>query len=439
MDTSSFSDIQQNYPDAELLPVGGGTCDCYRVRLYGKLHFLKRLKPELRTDPRYVSALQKEFETGYRLDHPHLVRYVSKGDDYLLTEYVDGETLTQFAASHPEYFKTRKNADRFLRQLLDVVGYLHQHQIVHLDLKPENILITRIGHEVKLTDLGYCYADTYTDTMGHTDKYAAPEQLNVSSIVDARTDIYAIGKILQNLPNSHIYNKVIARCTATDLSNRYQSIEELQSALKRTVPRMSLLLLMVVAIGLMTALFLFFQKPTKATTVIDETLSEEPTDSASHSHKPDTVANFHKTVVTSSPEQTPIVPKQIPQQQSTLRELTDSEKAEIRRITLDILHPIYQRRVEPLVKSIIQGNFDDRKHSYSQISDTITKICIEADQEVYAGLHKVDINGMYPDVPKVDVNTVFLIAIGEAEHYYSQLALRHFYPKTKLPPDPFGK
>ena len=439
MDTSSFSDIQQNYPDAELLPVGGGTCDCYRVRLYGKLHFLKRLKPELRTDPRYVSALQKEFETGYRLDHPHLVRYVSKGDDYLLTEYVDGETLTQFAASHPEYFKTRKNADRFLRQLLDVVGYLHQHQIVHLDLKPENILITRIGHEVKLTDLGYCYADTYTDTMGHTDKYAAPEQLNVSSIVDARTDIYAIGKILQNLPNSHIYNKVIARCTATDPSNRYQSIEELQSALKRTVPRMSLLLLMVVAIGLMTALFLFFQKPTKATTVIDETLSEQPTDSASHSHKPDTVANFHKTVVTSSPEQTPIVPKQIPQQQSTLRELTDSEKAEIRRITLDILHPIYQRRVEPLIKSIIQGNFDDRKHSYSQISDTITKICIEADQEVYAGLRKVDINGMYPDVPKVDVNTVFLIAIGEAEHYYSQLALRHFYPKTKLPPDPFGK
>ena len=439
MDTSSFSDIQQNYPDAELLPVGGGTCDCYRVRLYGKLHFLKRLKPELRTDPRYVSALQKEFETGYRLDHPHLVRYVSKGDDYLLTEYVDGETLTQFAASHPEYFKTRKNADRFLRQLLDVVGYLHQHQIVHLDLKPENILITRIGYEVKLTDLGYCYADTYTDTMGHTDKYAAPEQLNGSSIVDARTDIYAIGKILHTLPNYLIYNKVIARCTAIDPSDRYQSIEELQSALKRTVPRMSVLLLLVVTIGLIIALFLFFQKPEETTTDIAETLSEQPTDSVSHSPKSDTVAHFHKTVVTSSPEQPPVVPKQIPQQQSTLRELTDSEKAEIRKITLDILQPIYQRRVEPLVKSIIQGDFDDRKHSYSQISDTITKICIEADQEVYAGLHKVDINGMYPDVPKVDVNTVFLIAIGEAEHYYSQLALRHFYPKTKLPPDPFGE
>ena len=134
MDSSSFSDIQHTYPDAELLPVGGSTCDCYRVRLYGKLHFLKRLKPELRTDPRYVAALKKEFETGYSLEHPHLVRYVSVGDDCLLTEYVDGETLTQFATTHPDYFRSRKNADRFLAQLLDVVGYLHQHQIVHLDL-----------------------------------------------------------------------------------------------------------------------------------------------------------------------------------------------------------------------------------------------------------------------------------------------------------------
>ena len=257
MDTSSFSDIQQSFPDAELLPVGGSTCDCYRVRLYGKLHFLKRLKPELRTDPRYVSALQKEFETGYRLDHPHLVRYVSKGDDYLLTEYVDGENFAQFAANHPEYFKSRKQTDRLLSQLLDVVGFLHQHQIVHLDLKPENILITRIGHEVKLTDLGYCYADAYTDTMGHTDKYAAPEQLNGSSIVDARTDIYAIGKILQTLPNFNIYNKVIARCTATDPSDRYQSIEELQSALKPSTHLIILMAILLVIAILLGSYYMF--------------------------------------------------------------------------------------------------------------------------------------------------------------------------------------
>ena len=230
MDTSSFSEIQHTFPDAELLPVEGSTCDCYRVRLYGKLHFLKQLKPELRTDPRYVAAIQKEFETGYSLDDPHLARYVSHGEDYLLTEYVDGETLSQFVVSHPDYFKSKKNTNRFLSQLLDVIGYLHSHQVVHLDLKPDNILITRIGNDVKLTDLGYCYTDTYTDTMGRTDKYASPEQLQGGQ-VDARTDIYAVGKILETLPCPSIYNKVIARCTKPNKEERYQSAEEMKSHL----------------------------------------------------------------------------------------------------------------------------------------------------------------------------------------------------------------
>lgn len=226
MEESLFSDIQQAFPDAEILPVEGSTCDSYRVKLYGKLHFLKRLKPELRTDPRYIAALKKEFETGYNLEHPHLVRYVSVGDDYLMTEYIDGQSLNHFVKSHPDYFGVKKNICRFLSQLLDVVSYLHQHQIVHLDLKPSNILITRIDHSVKLVDLGYCYTDTYTDTMGRTDKYAAPEQLNGMENVDARTDIYAIGKILQTLPCAYKYNKVIARCTAPEKESRYQSVEE---------------------------------------------------------------------------------------------------------------------------------------------------------------------------------------------------------------------
>lgn len=229
--TSSFSGGQPTFPDAELLSVGGTTCQCYRVRWYGKLHFLKRLKPELRTHPQYVAALQKEFETGYSLDHPHLVRYVSKTDDSILMDYVDGETLSQFAEHHPDYFRSRKNADRFIRQLLSVVGYLHQHQVVHLDLKPANILITRVGNDVKLVDLGYCYTDCYTDTTGRTDKYAASEQLDGSARVDARTDIYAIGRILQTLPCASYYHKVIRRCTAEAPADRYQNVDEVEQAL----------------------------------------------------------------------------------------------------------------------------------------------------------------------------------------------------------------
>lgn len=263
METSSFSDIQQTFPDAEQIPVGGSTCDCYRVRLYGKLHFLKRLKPDLSIDPRFVAALEKEFETGYRLDHPTLVHYVSKGVDYLLMEYVDGETLGQFVAHHPDFFKSRKNTNRLLSQLLDVLGYLHAHQVVHLDLKPDNILITRIGQNVKLADLGYCYTDTYTDTMGRTDKYAAPEQLQ-GAPVDERTDIYAVGKILESLPCPHIYNKVISHCTESDPQKRYQSAEEMLRALPNSNSSLRwLYLLSILVIGVLVGIALWFRQPTK--------------------------------------------------------------------------------------------------------------------------------------------------------------------------------
>ena len=279
METSEFSDVQLIFPDAELLPFGGSTCDCYRVKLYGKLHFMKRLKPELRTDPRYVSALQKEFETGYRLDHPHLVRYVSKGDDYLLTEYVDGMTLGTFVSENPDYFKSVQNTNRFLNQLLDVVGYLHQHQVIHLDLKPSNILITRIGQEVKLTDLGYCYTDTYTDTMGRTDKYAAPEQLADDSKVDVTTDIYAIGKILETLPLPSIYNKVKERCLKELPAERFQSTEEIKACLPSERKRWPWLVLVI--LGLMVLIGLWLNQkpqseavPEEPSAVIEDTIEE---------------------------------------------------------------------------------------------------------------------------------------------------------------------
>lgn len=229
MESSQFTDHQPHFEAIEQLETQGATCDTFRVKLYGKLHFLKRLKPELAGDVRYLEALHKEFETGYRLEHPNLVRYVSSEDNSILIEYVDGETLAHRLASQPDYFRNRKNTDKFLRQLLDVVGYLHSHQVLHLDLKPDNILLTRINGDVKLIDLGCCYTDAFPDTTGRTNAYAAPEQLS-GEVVDERTDIFAIGRILEQLPDHAIYNNVIARCTAENPRDRYQSVEEILKA-----------------------------------------------------------------------------------------------------------------------------------------------------------------------------------------------------------------
>lgn len=271
MASSEFSNNQLSFPDAELLPMQGATCQCYRVKLYGKLHFLKRLKPELRTNPRYVAAMRKEFETGYSLDHPHLVHYLACGDDYLLTEWVDGITLDDYAEQNSEFFKDHDNVQHLVDELLDVVEYLHSHQVVHLDLKPSNILITRVGNELKLTDLGFCYTDTYTDTMGHTSSFAAPEQLDGSGKVDQRTDIYALGRIFDTLPCAKQFSRVIDRCTRTSPSERYQSIDQLRKALNHNNKTKRLAVLASIATVALIALGIA-QWLKKDTATIDATL-----------------------------------------------------------------------------------------------------------------------------------------------------------------------
>ena len=226
MDSSQFSDNQSRFDAIEQVESQGATCDTFRVKLYGKLHFLKRLKAEYAGDIRYREALRKEFETGYQLEHPNLVRYLSLDKNGILMEYVDGETLSQRLTKNPDYFNEQKHTDKFVRQLLGVLGYLHSHQVLHLDLKPDNILLTHINNDVKLIDLGFCRTDAFVDTQGYTSGFAAPEQLSGGE-VDVRTDIYAFGKILALLPNHSLYNKVIARCTAENPSARYQSIDEI--------------------------------------------------------------------------------------------------------------------------------------------------------------------------------------------------------------------
>ena len=183
----------------EELHTAGSTCNTFRAKIYGKLIFIKRLKPEFAGNTIYREALHKEFETGFRLEHPNLPRYITLKDDSVHIEYIDGETLDERLENNPKYFEKRENCNKFIKQLLSAVQYLHSNQIVHLDIKPDNILLTRINNDVKLIDFGFCHTDCYTDTTGHTEQFAAPEQLNNAEI-DERSDIYALGRIIELLP-----------------------------------------------------------------------------------------------------------------------------------------------------------------------------------------------------------------------------------------------
>ena len=241
--SSEFESSVLPFSELRPIPTSGSTCDAFCVRLHGKLHFLKRLKAEFATNPRYVEALRKEFETAYQLEHTSLPRYISLGNDYILMEYIDGVTLTEFLKENPLYFSsTSKDGHQhlldFSLQLLQALEYLHSHQILHLDLKPNNILMTRIHHDVKLVDFGFCYTDSRPFTTGHTDAFAAPEQQSAAlASFTPSTDLYAFGRILQKIgevsPLLSIYNKVSLQCTEPLPVNRYQSATEVILALKK--------------------------------------------------------------------------------------------------------------------------------------------------------------------------------------------------------------
>jgi serine/threonine protein kinase len=228
----------------------GSTSICYKVRYNGKLYSKKRLKTEYKDYQIYKDALRKEFEIGSQIDCPYLVHYSEIGEDkdgpYILTDYVEGITLTEFIAKNPDYFKSRYNRKMFVRELLEAVECLHNHQILHLDLKPDNIVITSIGNHVKLIDYGYSYIDCFPDVIGGTEGYSAPEQFNHQYKVSISSDVYALCSIFDEFHLAE--KKIIAKGHKENPSDRYQSIRELRQALNSHTKRNTLISLFLVLI-----------------------------------------------------------------------------------------------------------------------------------------------------------------------------------------------
>ncbi len=220
---------------AEVLLGSGGTADCYKRIIGNRAYCIKRPKATWRQSEDYMNLFRKEFELGIELEHPNIVRYFDYGEDekgpFIKMDYVDGESLDEFVATHPDFLKNNTNRQRLLNELLDALAYLHGKRMLHLDLKPSNILITNNGHHVKLVDLGFAWTDGYLHDAGFSRDYCAPEQLaNKVEQISPATDIYALGKIMQRF---HLAKDlVVKRCLKENPQERFQSIDALKKALR---------------------------------------------------------------------------------------------------------------------------------------------------------------------------------------------------------------
>ena len=137
-----------------------------------------------------------------------------------------------------------------------------------------------------------------------------------------------------------------------------------------------------------------------------------------------------------TPTNSSITEKQLTNQKTTFRELTDFEKKEIRNITLSIVQPVYQQTIEPIVDCVIRGDYDSRQ---SYITDSLDRAFVLANEKVFARLRQNSLKSKYPDAIEEDVNNESLYAIGDAMYYYQQKVFQYFHPGSKLPQNPFAK
>ena len=234
MSDSDFINPVQHNQD-EVLFDSGGTCDCYRLVKDNRVYCVKRPKKDMRSSEVYMSLFRKEFELGIELEHPNIVRYFAYDEDeqspFIRMDYIDGDSLEAFLAQHPDYFKEKGHRKQFCDELFSAISYLHEKEMLHLDLKPGNILITNRGHHVKLIDLGFGWSESYLHDWGFTRDYCAPEQQAAKTeLFGPATDIYALGKILQQFGLAN--ESVLQRCLKEDPKARFQSVEALQKAIK---------------------------------------------------------------------------------------------------------------------------------------------------------------------------------------------------------------
>ena len=158
---------------------------------------------------------QREAQMASSLNHPHILTVYDVGEfegrQYIVTEFVDGGTLTDWAKQEK---RTWKQIVELLTGVADGLAAAHTAGILHRDIKPANILVAKNGY-AKLADFGLAKLvkaphernAAETITLGHqtgpgviigTIAYMSPEQASGLPL-DARSDICSFGVVLYEL------------------------------------------------------------------------------------------------------------------------------------------------------------------------------------------------------------------------------------------------
>jgi len=196
----------------------------FGVTYKGKHHLTGKpvcVKQPHETSPELNAIMVHETNAIWDLRHhglPVMRDLIEMPDDSLLLvmSFVEGMNLAELVEKIGRI--PPKHVGWIIDRTLNVLAFLHRHEIAHGDMKPQNMMVQPIPHTITLVDFGLAMVNPgrRSRAMGYTEHFASPEQLAGGPLI-AESDLYSLGIVILYLLCGGDLRKVKSRRIPSDV------------------------------------------------------------------------------------------------------------------------------------------------------------------------------------------------------------------------------